>query len=153
MSEPKVDEKKMVRRSVAVALGIVCIVLAVILVGAIVGLQNQVNDLNSTLNLDKSTVWVSDQTLRQPANIYTTWAPGFSASFSGYVSVRVISTTTDTYVRVIYTSHGASYDNQIVVGTDGTAVFPVLPSSSIEIRVGNTNFDGANGTVTITYYY
>jgi hypothetical protein len=147
------SEKNVVSRNVAVALGIICIVLTVGLIGAILVLQNQVNDLNSTLNLDKSTVWVSDQTLKQSANIYTTWAPKFSASYVGYVSVRVISTTAEMYVRVIYTSHGANYDNQIVVGTDGTAVFPVLPSSSIEVRVGNTNFNGVNGAVTITYYY
>jgi hypothetical protein len=147
------SEKKVVRRNVAIALGIICIVLTMGLIGAILGLQNQVNDLNSTLNLDKSTVWISDQTLEQPANFYTNWAPGFSASYCGYVSVRVTSTTTNTYVRIIYTSYGANCDNQIVVGTNGTAVFPVLPSSSIEIRVGNTNFNGANETVTITYHY
>jgi len=119
----------------------------------IANLQNQVNDLNDIVNLAKSTVWVNDQTISQPASSYTYWT--FSASYAGYVSVVVhTSTTTNTYVRVIYASHGVNYSNQIGVGTGGTAVFPILPSSSIEIRVGNTNLiNGATETVTITFYY
>jgi len=168
------SEKKVVGRNVAIALGIICIILAVGLVGAITNyasiitekdntisslnsqitnLQNQVNDLNSIINLEKSTVWVDDQTVSQPASSYTDWT--VSASYAGYVSVRVQTSTTDnTYVRVIWSSHGVNYDHSITVGVSGTAVFPILPASSIEIRVGNSNwFSGATETVTITYHY
>jgi hypothetical protein len=183
--------KKMVSRSVAVALGIICIILVaglgmVLFIGYSptsgslqttyndyvsnhhhtddeynslnsqkTSLQNQVNDLTSTLNLGKSTVWVNDQTVNQGAGSYYGWDYGVgSVPYAGYVLVNIQSSTTDkTYVRVIYSSHGVNYDNQIGVGTSGTAVFPVL-SSSIEIRVGNSNFiNGATETVTVTYYY
>jgi len=119
----------------------------------VTSLQNQVNDLTNTVNLAKSTVWVDSEPVNQPASSYVHWT--FSASYAGYVSVNVqTSTTTNTYVRVIYSSYGVNYDNQIGVGTGGTAVFPILPASSIEIRVGNTNlFSGASETVSITYYY
>lgn len=205
------QEKKVVGRTVAIALGIICLILAVCLVGTIanytaiingkdstiankdsqistlhsqiadkdntisnldsqissknsqisslnsqvISLQNQVNDLTNIVNLAKSVMWVDDQTISQPAYSYTHWTPAFSASYAGYVSVWVqTSTTTNTYVRVIYTAYGVNYDNQIGVGTGGTAVFPILPCSSIEIRVGNTNlFTGATETVTITYHY
>jgi peptidoglycan hydrolase CwlO-like protein len=193
MSEKPVEKKS--GRTIAIALGIICIVLAVGLVGAVVNytsiisgkdntiaskdseianknsqiadkdntisslnsqissLQSQVNDLNNTVNLAKFTVWASNEAVNQPAGSYVHWTR--SASYAGYVSVNVqTSTTTNTYVRVIYSSHGVSYDNQIGVGTGGTAVFPILPASSIEIRVGNSNwFDGASETVSITYYY
>jgi uncharacterized protein YoxC len=179
MSEKQ--EKKVAGKNLAIALGIICIILAVGLVGAVANytsiisgkdntiatkdsqisslnsqvtsLQNQVNDLTDTVNLAKSTVWASNEAVNQVAGSYVYWTR--SASYAGYVSVNVqTSTTTNTYVRVIYSSHGASYDNQIGVGTGGTAVFPILPASSIEIRVGNTNlFNGASETVTITYYY
>jgi uncharacterized protein YoxC len=121
----------------------------------ITSLQNQVNDLTNTVNLAKSTVWVDDQTVSQPASSYTTWTPAFSASYAGYVSIWVqTSTTTNTYVRVIYSAYGVNYDHQIGVGTGGTAVFPLLPCSTIEIRVGNSNlFSGATETVTVTYHY
>jgi len=191
-SEKPIEKKS---GTVAIALGIICIVLAVGLVGAVVNytsiisgkdntiatkdsqitdkdntisslnsqitskdsqissLQSQVNDLTDITNLAKSTVWASNDAVNQPAGSYVHWTR--SASYAGYVSVIVqTSTTTNTYVRVIYSSHGVNYDNQIVVGTGGTAVFPILPASSIEIRVGNSNwFDGASETVSITYYY
>jgi len=208
------NEKKVVGRNVAIALGIICIIVAVGLVGPIIigkdntiatkdsliqiltsqknqlqtwldgnktllnqtqtwldgnityynsqinslnsqitSLQNQVNDLTDITNLAKSTVWVNDQTVSQPANSYTHWT--CSASYAGYVSVWVqTSSATDTRVRVIYSSHGVDYDDEIGVGSSGTAVFPLLPSSNIEIRVGNHNLvSGATETVTITYYY
>jgi len=202
LEDLKMSEKKVVGRNVAIALGIICIILAVGLVGAvanytsiitskdntisslnsqitskdsqisslnsqitskdsqisslnsqITNLQNQVNDLNSVINLEKSTVWVDDQTVSQPARSYTHWT--FSAGYAGYVSVWVQTSTTDnTYVRVIWSSHGVNYDESITVGVSGTAVFPILPTSSIEIRVGNSNlFSGATETVTITYFY
>jgi hypothetical protein len=212
----KVIEKKVIGRNVAIALGIICIVLAVGLVGAIANytsiingkdntiaskdseiaslnsqivdktntiyslnfqiesndsqissLRSQVNNLTDTVNLAKSTIWVNDQTVSQSASSYTVWVgptlwfspailvPAFSTSYAGYVSVDVLSSnTTNTYVEVIWSAYGVSYDNTITVGTSGTAVFPVLPCSNIEIRIGNTNLiNGATETVTITYYY
>jgi hypothetical protein len=82
----------------------------------------------------------------QPAGSYTNGTPAFSASYVGYVTVQVFTSTTDkTYARVIYSSHGVNYDNQIGVGTGGTTVFPVLPTSSIDIKIGNSNWlNGAN---------
>jgi len=169
------SEKKVVGRNVAIALGIICIILAVGLVEAIanytsiisgkddtitslnsqiVSLTIQVSDLNDTVNFHKSAFWVMDHTISQSVHSYTYWT--FSASYAGYVSVVVLSsTTTNTYVEVIWNAYGISYDSgQITVGTSGTAHFPILPSSSIEIRVGNTNlFNGATETVTIIYYY
>ncbi|MGQ9642140.1 MAG: hypothetical protein ACUVUF_08530 [Candidatus Bathycorpusculaceae bacterium] len=203
------SEKKVVGRNVAIALGIICIVLAVGLVGAMINytsiisgkdniiaslnsqitdkdntiaslnsrianlqtqitdkdntiaslnsrianLQTQVNELNSIIDLEKSTVWVYDQTISQPVSSYTYWT--FSASYAGYIVVTVHTSTTDkTYVRVIWSSYGVDYDESITVGASGTAVFPVLPASSIEVRVGNRNLlSGATEIVSITYHY
>jgi len=210
------SEKKMVRRSVAIALGIICIILVTAL-GAVTymgysptttnsvtslqnqinqlqdtynnyvashhhidseydslqstynsyvsthrhsdseydALQNQVSDLTNTLNLGKSTVWVNDQTISQPASSYTYWTPAFSASYAGYVSVWVQSSSVaGTHVKAIYSSHGVSFNQEIVVNAGDTAVFPILPSSDIQIEVGNGNLiNGATETVTITYHY
>ena len=173
MNETKPREtkpKKMVSRNVAIALGIVCIILVVGLLGAILqisSLNSRVNDLTDIANLDKSEVWVNDTTVTQTASNYTSWF--FTPRYAGYVSVNVqSSTTSNTYVRVIYIFDGIYYDNQTGVGTGGTAVFPVsyryippaqnTPFSPVippfEIRVGNTNSVGnATETVTITYHY
>jgi len=116
-------------------------------------LQNQVNDLNSIINLEKSTVWVDDQTISQPASSFTVWT--FSANYAGYVSVWVQSSTVPgTHVKVIYSAYGVSFNQKIVVSAGDTAVFPILPSSSIQVGVGNGNLiSGATETVTITYHY
>jgi len=181
------SQMKIVRRSVAIGLGIICIILAVGLVGVFTyytmtlnnknsvyddyvsnhshsnsdydslnsqktNLQDQVNDLTSTLNLAKSETWVTSQTVSQPAGSYNFWT--HSTTYAGYVTVNVESSTTDkTYIEVLWSAHGINYDNRISVGVSGTGVFPVLPSS-VEVRVGNSNFmNGATETVTITCHY
>jgi predicted PurR-regulated permease PerM len=171
MSEQK-SEEKVVRRTTAILLAFLCIVLAVAL--AMVGvryantnsdykslsvqnsyLQAKVNDLTDTVNLAKSTVWASSQAVSQTAGSYTSWT--FAASYAGYALVDVASSTTsNTYVEVIQSLHGSYptvYDDSITVGTGGIAVLPILPGS-VEVKIGNTNvLDGASETVTITYYY
>jgi hypothetical protein len=189
------SEKKVIDRNVAIALGIICIILAVGLVGAIMSysstisgkdstmatlnsqisslnsqktsLQNQVDDLNNVTHLSKSEIWVNNETISQPANSYWSFSTN-NATYAGYVVVWVQnSTTIQTYVRLFYSTYVTTrvvnghayptpvlYENRIDVGFDGTAVFPVLPYSDINIRVGNTDLDnGATEIVTITYYY
>jgi hypothetical protein len=112
--------------------------------------------LIDTLNLERNAIWTLNQIISQPADSYTSWYNvGFNASYAGYISVDVQSSTTNnTYVQVIWSSYLASFDQKIVVGTNGTANFPILPTSNIDIRIGNSNiFDGATENVTATYYY
>ena len=115
--------------------------------------QSQVNDLTITLNLGKNTIWVDQQTISQPASSFTVWT--FSASFAGYVSVYVASSTVGgTHVEATYSSNGVNFHQELVVNAGNYAVFPILPSSSIEIGVGNGNIlNGATETVTVTYFY
>lgn len=115
-------------------------------------LQNEASDLASILNLEKSAVWASSETVSQPAGSYNFWP--HSADYSGYVTVTVESSTTaNTYIEVLWNSHGVSYYNKTSVGASGTGVFPILPSN-VEVRVGNANLiNGATETVTITYHY
>ena len=189
-------QKKVVSRNTAIALGIICVILAVVVVGTftaysilnsqiedkeyqisslnsqiadkdsqiadknntIISLNSQIQNLTSQKNqlqdvvdLAESTTWISSQTVNQTVNSTIYW--NFSASYAGYVAVIVeSSTSTNTYVRLIYSSHDVNYDNQISVGTNGTAVFPVLPTS-IEIRVGTNPSVVTTITLTITYYY
>lgn len=154
------SEKKVVSRTVAIMLGIVCIILVVGLIAVVANYASIINqkdttiaNLNDIVNIAKSTPWINSQTVSQPAVSYTSWS--FSANYTGYVSVNILSSSTiNTYAEVIYSSHSVNYDNRIVVGSSGTAIFPILPSSKIEIRVGNTNLTtGATETVVITYYY
>lgn len=159
-------------RTVALGLGIACIILLVSLVGAILvysstmndkddkisdlsqqvtSLSSQVANLTSIANLNKSTVWLNFKNVSIQAGYENVW--NFISTYAGYVSVQVFSSTTaDIYVRVNYAAHGVNYDNQINVGMGGTAVFPVLPAS-IQISVGNPGMTAVIATVTIIYYY
>jgi len=118
----------------------------------IASLQNQISALNDIGNLSVSTFWVNNQTISQPAGSYTTWTR--SASYAGYVSIQVSSSTSSTYSNVTYSSHGVNYNTQTNVGISGIAYFPILPSSNITVTIGNGLAIGnATETVTITYYY
>jgi hypothetical protein len=175
------SEKKMVSRNVAIVLGIICVLLvAIIAYFSIIGisaqnsynnlqnqnkqlqanntnLQNEINNLTDALNLQESTVWVDGGTV----NIMNS-PPTYeeNASFAGYVAFQVSTqNNVSAEVEVSYFSHGVNYANSIVVGSSGTAVFPVLPSSSISIYIfqGGGSIYYLTGplyaTVTITYYY
>lgn len=156
MSELK--PKKMVRRSVAIALGIICIILAVSLVGAFAYYMPIINDKDNTIssldsqlsNLDGNfsnyellkdfTVVASNQAVT-PLDNYTGGYAGyefmFSALYSGYVSVTVNdSTRNPTTVRLIYFNLGYTFEYDLEIPTGGTSCFPVTgspePSGPIE---------------------
>ena len=111
------------------------------------------NDLLAIVNLTKVSILVNNETIGQEANTYTSWT--FSIQYAGYLSVTVhSSSTTSTYVQVVYNYDSVIFNHVISIGSAGTASFPILPSDELEVRVGNTNFiDSANQTVTVTYYY
>jgi hypothetical protein len=146
--------KKMVSRNVAVTLGIICILLIVGLGVAMAYLY----DLNNTLNLGKSTVWVNDETVTQAPGTYTTWT--FSASYAGYVSIFVrdsglgVACKVEAFYSTVVNGELVSYSHEDIVYQGSSAAFAVVPSPSITVGVGNGLFFNNNTeTVTITYYY
>jgi len=129
-------------------------------------LQNQIHVLTQEkqgyqdiVDLALSSTIVSGQMVTQQANTYSNF--GFLAEYAGYIYVRIDnSTTANNYVEVLYLSHNlssphsVSFNQTISLNGDGSASFPVLPSSNVEVRVGNTNpVDSATQTITINYYY
>jgi len=178
----KVAEKKVVTRNVAIALGIICGILAVSLVGVIVnytliinGKDNAITNLADTVNLEKYVVWVHNQTVSQTAGNYASWA--FPVNASGFIFLRLKPTTNNTFIRVIYNAslsikgslfgggffYFYQYDTQTIAHSfEADYVFPVFSSTveiprsptTVEIRVGNTNsVGGSTETVTIEYHY
>jgi hypothetical protein len=117
----------------------------------IADLNAQIATYENYLNLNASGVFLSNQAVSQAANSNTSYP--FDIQFAGYVIVNVQSSSSTTYVEVLYSAFGVNYDQSKVVGTSGTAAFPLLPGS-IEIRIGNTETSGTiTGTVSATYYY
>jgi len=172
------SENKKVRKSVVVALGVVCIILVALtayFTYSNINLQNQIDSLNSNLtnlqkevnnltdviNLQESTLWVNEDKVDItpiPVGEAKTLTYVENASFAGYVSVQV-SSQYNVVVEVSYLSHGVSYDDALIVSKSGTATFPVLPSSNISFYIYVTFEAGIvisgplYATVTITYYY
>ena len=185
MSEPKVNEKKVVGRDIAIALGIICIVVVAGLVGAFAyyvndknktisslntqyyqlysnfrNLTDQVNDLNDILNFGKYEFWTNGWiTVNQPAGSYSSW--NHSVPYAGAISVWVTPLINGTWFRVLwyYRWSDIQYDNQTYGIQEPEsdlqgAAFPVLPTSNVEIRVGNTVSAGeVQFTVIIEYEY
>jgi Ca2+-binding RTX toxin-like protein len=123
----------MVNRNVALALGIICIILLAGF-GVIIGYftmtiddkDRTITNLNDIINLANYTVVANNQTVTQAAGNYTSWT--FTANVTGYVFVTILSSTTNnTYVRVIYnasiptfsTENGAATNYQWVVYPEG----------------------------------
>ncbi len=168
------SEKRVVRRSIAITLGIICIISLVSLFGTIVAywsmmnekdkeisslriegtnLQNNLTDLNNTIALAKSEQWFTNYPLTiMPNSDFTILHPAY---YAGYISVQVESSTTNrTYVQVYYNSHGLNYSNRVTVGVGETVSFPVLPSQDLEIIFGRENpNEKTDITVTVTYHY
>lgn len=179
MSEMKPSEtkpKKMVGRSLAIAIGIICIVLVVGLVlvfeSYISGLNSQISDkdgtisllnsqlgqantqldnLNAIVGMTKSTSWASELTLDSVSN---GWGTITTLTYAGYVSVVVTSSSTfSTSVELSYSlSNGMTYDRTVTLNSNqNSAWFPVLPAT-VHFSVNNLS-PFAFVKVSATYFY
>jgi hypothetical protein len=194
------SEKKAVRRSLAIALGMICIILVASIglviahytmalgkrdelyddyvsshsytndayLGAIKSFDRvgrKADELMSILQLEKVvTVWAGPLERELPVNFSTnpnigetllSSGPPFGF-YPGIAYVQVSSTSNETYVTVAYSAKNVQFDynSQTDAGTNGTVVFPVMPTEVIHIRIAvHGTSTGATANVTITYYY
>jgi hypothetical protein len=119
-----------------------------------------VNDLNDIVNLTKSTGWVNNLTISNAVGNVVSWKPSTSVSYAGYVAVQVSSLTgnNNTFVEMIFSStifSSGTYNADVgqPVGVSGTVVFPVLPTTNLEVKIGTSDGSAATETVTIVYFY
>jgi outer membrane murein-binding lipoprotein Lpp len=208
----KKGQRKIISRTMVIALGLICIILAAGIVGAIafympmvsnlefqiaeknstisslnsqvsslnsqiLSLQADIEQINSTIEdykdaqedaqeafnlqaeyynsllaLNESGYLLSPRSFTQAANTSDV-VSNEDIGYAGYVSVAVESSSNTTYVQLVYSSHGVNFNQNVTVGTGGTAVFPVLPGD-ITVVIGNTEaVDDVTGTVTAIYRY
>jgi TolA-binding protein len=150
----------------------------------ITDLQNQLTSQNSTINLltsnltnlqeiaslQKSTLMYDDSVIEQISSghivQHNVVAYGLNLSitfeetpipidYAGYVIVSITSSSSNsTFVGLSYSSKGFSYDNTVTVGVTGQAYFPILPTNTLDIKIGNTDTSNLDiQRITITYYY
>ena len=202
------SQKKVVGRTVAIVLGMICIVLSASLVAVLalyLPTANSVNELNSEIEakeniiasqnatmvsmnlqiaalqnslqqsstkdetiadlnsyissllnivyMNASTILFQNQGVQMATseNI-TIWSDYLT--YAGFIAVQVESSSDTTYVQAIYYSSDVDYNEIMTVGKSGTAAFPVLPTSMIDIRIGNLESSAlVNATATAIYHY
>jgi len=115
-------------------------------------LLNYTSGLQNLLNLGASSTLINQA---GPLNAGENVTYNELIEYAGYVTVQVTSSSNTTYAQVIFTYAGFTFNNTAVVGTSGTAAFPVLPGT-VDIIVGNTEpatNPAVNMTVLIVYIY
>ena len=109
------------------------------------------SSLEDILQLQASGTLYNDNFI-QDANTSTT-VYSSQLDYAGYIVVQATATANTTYAEVIYSYAGTNFDYNQTLGTSGTALFPVLPST-VAIKIGNTNQTATNSiTATVTYIY
>jgi len=204
----KGGQRKIFSRTMVIVLGLICIILAAGLVGAIAvympmvsNLESQIAEKDSTISsLNSQVSSLNSQVLALQADIeqvnstiedYKAAQAAFNSEielylsiiylnesgylftprsftlaantsdviytgsivYAGCISVSVESTSNTTYVQVVYSSYGVNYNQNVTVGTGGSAAFPVLPGD-ITVVIGNTEpVDDVTGTASAIYRY
>lgn len=114
--------------------------------------DTEYNELIAIANLQKSQLIVDDETIPQGAGARTL-VETFTATYSGYVTVSITSSTTNAYIDVEFYFKDQFFKFTKTLGTSGSARFCVLPTT-VYIYVGNSNwFDPATHIVSATYWY
>jgi hypothetical protein len=125
---------------------------------SLTSLYDDIANYEQLLALQKSSTIYAEQTFTQNPNSVTQIYSG-TTIYAGYVIVQVTSSTANsTYAQVIYSFSETDFSYNQTIGTSGTAIFPVLPSSeadSFKVLVGNTQTDITNATITVSaaFYY
>jgi hypothetical protein len=114
----------------------------------------QTNDLNSTLNLEKTERIVSLALVEQTAGNYSVVVAPRAFQYSGYLMVYGTSSTDSAWVKLEYWLGGKLYSFTQTLGTQGELFFAIPKTDSAAVYTGNLNpTEGAAVTLTIVYYY
>jgi hypothetical protein len=182
MSEQK-PEKKVVSRTVAIALGIICIVLAVVLIGAIMNytaiisgkdnsitsITSQNNQLQTWLNGNKtdrnivnlvdSVVWLNQTSPIQVLAGSTTWeesgccGPRTIAPYAGYLNCTLISPYAYNISFRVYYTSYGVNYDHTIRALPGQTVSFPVLPGQIGFLVQRSSNVSTTETVTIIYYY
>lgn len=171
--------KKIVSRNVVIALGIICIILGVSLVGTFAyyvpvmnDQNNKINSLNSQLaslqgdysdfaRLEKSEVLIDNATVTGQTNGLYELIDGFDPLWSGYLLVNLTSTSSSSSIEVGWNLRGYWFGQErTITGQNGIAVFAVANAPSASTTNMFIRFLGSvyyirneTATVTVTFYY
>jgi CRISPR/Cas system CMR-associated protein Cmr5 small subunit len=122
-------------------------------------LNDMMTNLQNVVNLDQSEVMGGRFEQQMPyIESWGNWIPtsnpsaGLIFKYAGYLSIEV-SATADTTVELTYEFQGFYYSYKVDIGTNGTAIFPVLPSPKVMLTFNSTKPYESTVTDWTTYYY
>jgi peptidoglycan hydrolase CwlO-like protein len=119
-------------------------------------LNTQINNLNAIATLQKSTIWLNNQTFSIPANQPTALTYNYQANYAGYFAITVQSSrTTNLGYKVSINGQYFSFSGGgfgLFAGESYTMCFPIIQLGNVKIILGSYN-DAVDGTIAITYYY
>lgn len=115
-------------------------------------LQNYTAELSTLLQLGASSVYMQNQQVQIDPNSTTTIISDV-AIYAGYFSVQATSSSNTTYAQLFYTFSGQNFDNKVLLGEDGTGIFPILPGNFALVLGNDEASDIVNVTVSVTYVY
>src|SRR5271157_65269 len=179
VSSSESKPKKSVSRKIAITLSIICIILIVSTVTVVTLLANitQKYDQENTLlqccedsraipsNLDslfqnKIVIWKNRQAT-EPSGNYTNFTFLNFFNYTGCLLINITSSISfQDMLGISWTNQKGSGFPQFLNSTFNSwdfseeGLFPVLPSNSLEVYIGNIGVGyGATQNVTLTYYY
>ncbi len=133
---------------------VVTITLSVVLAVVSIIYLIEINDLNSTLNLEKNERIVYLALVEQTAGNYSVVVAPRAFQYSGYLMVYGTSSTDNAWVKLEYWFNGKLYRFTQTLGAQGELFFAIPKTNSAAVYAGNLNpTDEAAITLTIIYYY
>ena len=174
MLEGKNVNRKVVRRSVAIALGIICIVLVASMITVVASMLNTVSGLtqkydkehilvnswggNIPNNLNdlfqnKVVLW-NDKKLTEPSNIQANETIVYDFNYTGCLLINITTSTSNiTWARILWSDNDDEFMplgsivtvNYVTRSYDGVGLFPVLKGvTQLQIGFGALDFSGAS---------
>ena len=134
-------------------------------------LAKAVHDVTAIVDLNRSIILMNDSTVSQNGgNIsdpgFTFWSNFTALDYAGYLVLTIHSSNaSDCLLEASWSGHGANFmqawqfgsaiqqQGQDSLVTPGSAVIPVLPTSSLQIGVVNLAAGASVENISITYYF
>jgi hypothetical protein len=96
-----------------------------------------------------------NQTISNTAGSVANWKPSTSVSYAGYIVVQVNSLTgnNNMFVEMTFSSPNYNADTRQEFNVSGTLVFPILPTTNLDVKIGTSDGSASTETVTMVYFY
>jgi hypothetical protein len=165
--QPETKPKKMVRRNVALALGVICIVLVAGLAGTIMVLNSQITSLQDQLDFWTNIVNLNESSVMENITITNSYSGAWYLQYSGLVWVDLQTNSTSFVVTGGFREYGdrisiVQQETRNYSQYTSNKYFPFISVKGSQLPLNPNNFgiqiydnsaEVLTGNLTIIYYY